>query len=142
MNRKVSPMNRNGNNQETMNQLRERYKRIRCKRMPEFDSPRVRESSKQNMIAFHMTQTRIAKDLGLFEDACRSVRDVQLPTFSSTTKTQRRHANPSTLPSIVNSFIPISIPLSIFLPPTIRTCVRLSPSFYCPSIDTCRFKFV
>lgn len=137
MNRKVSPMNRNGNNQETMNQLRERYKR-----MPEFDSPRVRESSKQNMIAFHMTQTRIAKDLGLFEDACRSVRDVQLPTFSSTTKTQRRHANPSTLPSIVNSFIPISIPLSIFLPPTFRTCVRLSPSFYCPSIDTCRFKFV
>lgn len=140
MNRKVSPMNRNGNNQETMNQLRERYKRIRCKRM--FDSPRVRESSKQNMIAFHMTQTRIAKDLGLFEDACRSVRDVQLPTFSSTTKTQRRHANPSTLPSIVNSFIPISIPLSIFLPPTFRTYVRLSPSFYCPSIDTCRFKFV
>lgn len=75
------------------------------------------------MIAFHMTQTRIAKDLGLFEDARRSVRDVQLPTFSST---QRRHANPSTLPSIVNSFIPS---LSRCLSSSLRACVRLSPSF-------------
>lgn len=124
-----------------MNQLRERYKRS----LQTDAGVRFAESSREFEIEYDcMTQTRIAKDLDLFEDACRSVRDVQLPTFSSTTKTQRRHANPSTLPSIVNSFIPsLSIPLSIFLPLTIRTCVGLSRSFfYCPSIDTCRFKFV
>lgn len=49
MNRKVSPMNRNGNNQETMNQLRERYKRIRCK----FDAGvRFAESSREFEIEY------------------------------------------------------------------------------------------
>lgn len=78
------------------------------------------------MIAFHMTQTRIAKDLGLFEDARRSVRDVQLPTFSVDAKTSRESVDSSIHRELIypHLYPPVCLPLS-----GVRACVRLSPSF-------------